>query len=294
MFSMRIAVYGLKASIEHRILFEEFFIRMDARQIQVFIFSELNEILNKELSLSTEQYRTFESHTDLPQVDLFFTFGGDGTILSAATIIQDREIPVVGVNTGRLGFLATINSEALFGSLDEILSGEYIISSRSLIAVHSDEAEIEFPFALNEISVTRRETTSMITVEVFVNGELLNAYWGDGLIVATPTGSTGYSLSCGGPIVHPKNEIFIVTPIASHNLNIRPFIITDDSEVKLKIKTREETYFLSLDSRNIAMPAEVELNLKKADFRLNIVIPKQMTYLLTLRDKMFWGSDKRN
>lgn len=291
---MRIAVYGLKASIEHRILFEEFFIRMDARQIQVFIFSELNEILNKELSLSTEQYRTFESHTDLPQVDLFFTFGGDGTILSAATIIQDREIPVVGVNTGRLGFLATINSEALFGSLDEILSGEYIISSRSLIAVHSDEAEIEFPFALNEISVTRRETTSMITVEVFVNGELLNAYWGDGLIVATPTGSTGYSLSCGGPIVHPKNEIFIVTPIASHNLNIRPFIITDDSEVKLKIKTREETYFLSLDSRNIAMPAEVELNLKKADFRLNIVIPKQMTYLLTLRDKMFWGSDKRN
>lgn len=294
MYSMKIAVYGLKATVEQRILFEEFFKRMDSKGIQVFIFSELNEILKNQLALTGLSYNTFNSHGDLPEVDLFFTFGGDGTILSAATIIQDREIPVVGVNTGRLGFLATINSEALFGTLDEILSGDYIISSRSLISVHSDDAEIEFPFALNEISVTRRETTSMITVEASINGELLNAYWGDGLIVSTPTGSTGYSLSCGGPIVHPRNEIFIVTAIAPHNLNIRPYILTDDCELELKIKSREETYFLSLDSRNIAMPVNVVLQLKKADFRLKIVIPKQMTYLLTLRDKMFWGSDKRN
>src|SRR5690606_35902858 len=149
--------------------------------------------------------------------------------LSAATIIQDKNIPVVGVNTGRLGFLATINLEKLLERLETILSGNYIISSRSLIEVTSDSAEIEFPFALNEITVTRRETTSMITVDAYVNGEFLNSYWSDGLIVSTPTGSTGYSLNCGGPIVHPENNTFIIPAIAPHNLNVRPYMISDNS-----------------------------------------------------------------
>jgi len=292
---MRIAVYGLKATVEHRILFEEFFKRMSARNIKIYIFSELAQILKNGLALKVEEYETFNAYKDLPaNLDFFFTFGGDGTILSAATVIQDRKIPVVGVNTGRLGFLATINSESLFGVLDEILSGECQISSRTMIGVHSDEIDLEFPFALNEILVTRRETTSMITVEAWINGEYLNNYWGDGLIIATPTGSTGYSLSCGGPIVHPGNQVFVVTAIAPHNLNIRPYIISDDSELDLKIDSREDEYFLSLDSRNIALPSNVKLRLKKADFKLDIVIPKEITYLITLRDKMFWGSDKRN
>lgn len=292
---MKIAVYGLKTSVDQRILFEEFFKRIDSKDIEVFVYSEFKKKLKKELSLEIDKYKTFDSYSNLPpELDFFFTFGGDGTILSATTIIQNREIPVIGVNTGRLGFLAAINSEALFGVLDEILSGRYIISSRSLIGVHSDEINLEFPFALNEISVTRRETTSMITVEAWLNDEYLNNYWGDGLIIATPTGSTGYSLSCGGPIVHPKNPVFVVTAIAPHNLNIRPYIISDDSKLDLKIDSREGEYFLSLDSRNIPLPSNVKLHLKKADFRLKIVIPKDMTYLITLRDKMFWGSDKRN
>lgn len=292
---MRIAVYGLKATVEHRILFEEFFRRMAAKNIKIYIFSELDQILKNELALNVESYEIFEGYKDLPaDLDFFFTFGGDGTILSAATVIQDREIPVVGVNTGRLGFLATINSESLFGVLDDILGGEFLVSCRSMIGIHSNEIDLEFPFALNEISVTRRETTSMITVEAWINGEYLNNYWGDGLIIATPTGSTGYSLSCGGPIVHPRNRVFVVTAIAPHNLNIRPYIISDDSELDLKIDSREGEYFLSLDSRNIPLPSNVKLHLKKADFKLNIVIPKEMTYLITLRDKMFWGSDKRN
>lgn len=292
---MKIAIYGLRASLEQKSLFEEFFNRIDLKNIEVFIYTRFGEELKSVFALPVEKYKTFDTNIELPDsLDFFFTFGGDGTILSAATVIQDRGYKVIGVNTGRLGFLATINSESLFEALDEILNGEYIISSRSLIAVHSDEVEIDFPFALNEITVTRRETTSMITVEAWINGEYLNNYWGDGLIVSTPTGSTGYSLSCGGPIVHPGNQVFIVTAIAPHNLNIRPYIISDDNELDLKIDTREDSYFLSLDSRNIALPSHVKLHLKKADFKINIVVPTYITYLITLRDKMFWGSDKRN
>ncbi len=292
---MKIAIYGLKASADQFSIFREFFDKMDSEKIEISIFSEFKDILKNQFPINFDNYSEFSSYTDLgSEFDFFFTFGGDGTILSAATVIQDKQIPIVGINTGRLGFLAAINSESLFDVLDDILKGDYIISSRSLISVHSNEIELDFPFALNEISVTRRETTSMITVEAWLNGEYLNNYWGDGLIVATPTGSTGYSLSCGGPIVHPKNEVFIVTAIAPHNLNIRPYIISDDSELDLKINSREGEYFLSLDSRNKPLPSNVKLHLKKAGFRLNVVVPKDLTYLTTLRDKMFWGSDKRN
>lgn len=292
---MRIAIYGLKANEEQKAAFEAFFKKLHTENIRILIEEGFLEILKNIIPTDFSEAETFTSYEDLPEdIDLFFTFGGDGTILSAATIIQDKKIPVVGINTGRLGFLATINIEVLFESLDNILSGNYKISERSLIHVHSDEEEIEFPFALNEISVTRRETTSMITVEAFMNGEFLNAFWADGLIVSTPTGSTGYSLSCGGPIVHPDNHTFIITPIAPHNLNVRPLTIPDNSEIELKIESRVDEYFLSLDSRNKPLSTQVKLKLKKAGFYLNIVEPKDKTYLMTLRDKMFWGSDKRN
>lgn len=292
---MKVAIYGLKASLKQKDSFVKFFDELKNREIQVIIDSNFKEILKTKLDLALDSIGEFSNYEDLQEeVDLFFTFGGDGTILSAATVVQDRNIPIVGVNTGRLGFLATINLEYLFESLDSIFSGNYNVSSRSLISVESDEVELQFPFALNEISVTRRETTSMITVDAHVNGEFLNSYWADGLIVATPTGSTGYSLSCGGPIVHPENKTFILTPIAAHNLNVRPFIISDDSLLELKIKSRVGEYFLSLDSRNKPLPSNVKLQIRKADFHLHIVEPKEKSYLMTLRDKMFWGSDKRN
>ncbi len=291
---MKVAIYGLKASEEQKTSFEAFFAELNRKNIVYTIEKEFQQILNDELSLHIDS-ETFTSYEDLQKsVDLFFTFGGDGTILSAATIIQDKNIPVVGVNTGRLGFLATINLEFLFESLENILSGNYRISSRSLIEVFSDDAEIEFPFALNEITVTRRETTSMITVDAFVNGEFLNSYWADGLIVSTPTGSTGYSLSCGGPIVHPENSTFIVTAIAPHNLNVRPFTISDQSVLDLKINSRVGEYFLSLDARNKPLSTDVKLQLRKAKFKIKIVEPNDKTYLMTLREKMFWGSDRRN
>lgn len=291
---MKVAIYGLKASEEQKTSFEEFFAELNRRNIDYTIENEFQKILKDELLLDVDS-DSFSSYEDLPNsIDLFFTFGGDGTILSAATIIQDKNIPVVGVNTGRLGFLATINLEALSESLENIFSGNYIISSRSLIEVQSDDADIEFPFALNEITVTRRETTSMITVDAYVNGEFLNSYWADGLIVSTPTGSTGYSLSCGGPIVHPENNTLIITAIAPHNLNVRPYMISDQSVLDLKINSRVGEYFLSLDARNKPLSTDVKLQLRKAKFKIKIVEPNDKTYLMTLREKMFWGSDRRN
>lgn len=291
---MKVAIYGLKASEEQKTSFEEFFAELNRRNIDYTIEKEFQKILKDELLLDVDS-DSFSSYEDLPNsIDLFFTFGGDGTILSAATIIQDKNIPVVGVNTGRLGFLATINLEALSESLENIFSGNYIISSRSLIEVQSDDADIEFPFALNEITVTRRETTSMITVDAYVNGEFLNSYWADGLIVSTPTGSTGYSLSCGGPIVHPENNTLIITAIAPHNLNVRPYMISDQSVLDLKINSRVGEYFLSLDARNKPLSTDVKLQLRKAKFKIKIVEPNDKTYLMTLREKMFWGSDRRN
>lgn len=291
---MKVAIYGLKASEDQKEFFVELFAELERKNIQYTVEAAFRDILESELSMSLRS-EVFSCYEDLQEsIDMFFTFGGDGTILSAATIIQDKNIPVVGVNTGRLGFLATINMEFLFESLDNILNGEYTISSRSLIEVQTEDAEIEFPFALNEITVTRRETTSMITVDTFVNGEFLNSYWADGLIISTPTGSTGYSLSCGGPIVHPGTDTFIVTAIAPHNLNVRPYMIADDSVLDLKINSRVGEYFLSLDARNKPLSTDVKLRLKKANFNIRIVEPHDKTYLMTLRDKMFWGSDRRN
>lgn len=290
----KIAVFGLKASEEQKESFDLFFHELQKREVEIFVDENFISILKRFVSFDLEGIQTFSSYEDIPQVDLMFTFGGDGTILEASTIIKDKMIPVVGVNTGRLGFLATINIEFLFEKLDDILNGHYNISRRSLIAVDSDQEKIEDNFALNEITVTRRETTSMITVRAWMNGEFLNSFWADGLIVSTPTGSTGYSLSCGGPIVHPANKTFIITPIAPHNLNVRPFIISDDSVLDLTIESRVDEYFLSLDSRNKPLSTKVKLRIRKSDFEILIVEPTDKSYLMTLREKMFWGSDKRN
>lgn len=292
---MKVAIYGLKASHKQSELFENFFRELALRNIDFTLEIEFKKVLEHNFSLELNDCEVFSTYSDLQSdIDLFFTFGGDGTILSAATLIQDKNIPIVGVNTGRLGFLATINMEFLFESLDSIFAGDYNVSPRSLIAISSPDIKMEFPFALNEVALTRRETTSMITIEAHLNGEFLNSYWADGLIVSTPTGSTGYSLSCAGPIIHPENKSFVVTAIAPHNLNVRPFVISDDSVLELKVKSRVGEYFMSMDARNKPLPTSVHLTLRKADFQIHIVEPKDKTYLITLREKMFWGSDRRN
>jgi len=228
-------------------------------------------------------------------IDYIICFGGDGTILHAATLVLNKEIPIVGINTGRLGFLATISKNKLSSLLENLIEKNYKLSSRALLNIDSEEHLIETPFALNEISFCSKENTSMINIKVFLNDEYLNMYWADGLIISTPTGSTGYSLSCGGPIVMPESNNFIITPIAPHNLNVRPLVISDKNIVKIEIVDQTSRKFLlSMDSRNQYIKNSGSITIKKASYRIKLVEIESINYSKTLREKLLWGLDRRN
>lgn len=229
--------------------------------------------------------------------DLLVSVGGDGTILRAITLVRDLGIPIVGVNTGRLGFLATIQTNEIDSAFSEILRNEYRISERTLLSVTtspSHKAIKETNFALNEIALSRKNTTSMITVETHLNDEYLTSYWADGLILSTPTGSTGYSLSCGGPVIAPDANNFALTPIAPHNLSARPLIIPDNTTVTLSVDGRENQFLMSLDSRIVTLPNTTKVTVKKANFVIKMVERLDETFLDTLRKKLLWGEDRRN
>jgi len=245
----------------------------------------------------SKDYDTFLTKEDLKEknVNHVFSFGGDGTILNAMSFIQDLEIPIIGINLGRLGFLANFKKEDIFDELDNIIAGDYNISKRSVIKITTNQPDkIDFPYALNDVTLSRQETTSMITVDSYINNDFLNVFWGDGLIISTPTGSTAYSLSCGGPIISPTNDNFVITPIAPHNLNVRPLIVNDDARIKLIVNSRSSQFTLSLDSRLYYMDIGDEIILEKGEFYLNLIIPKSFSFYETIRQKLLWGIDKRN
>ncbi len=229
--------------------------------------------------------------------NLFISFGGDGTILRATTFVRDLGIPIVGVNTGRLGFLSTFKKEEVRKLVTEFEKGAFEVVERSLVAataVNDDSVFGEMNFALNEITVSRKDTTSMITVETYLNDEYLTSYWADGLIISTPTGSTGYSLSCGGPVIEPTAKSLVLTPIAPHNLNARPLVISDDTVIRLKVSGREENHLVSLDSRIASLENGREIQVKKASFTVKMIEFTSESFLKTLRNKLLWGEDKRN
>lgn len=244
------------------------------------------------------RYQTFTSDDGLDSsFDMFVSFGGDGTILRAITFVKDLGIPVVGVNTGRLGFLSTFRKEDVRKVVLEFLSGSYVLVERSLVELRSDFGIPEFGnlnFALNEITVSRKDTTSMITVETYLNDEYLTSYWADGLIVATPTGSTGYSLSCGGPVITPSARSLVITPIAPHNLNARPLVISDDTTIRLKVSGREDHHLVSLDSRIASIENGREITIRKAAFTVKMIEYASESFLKTIRNKLLWGQDRRN
>ena len=251
-----------------------------------------------EKDIIQKQYKTFASHSELDSsFDMLISIGGDGTILRAAALVRNSGVPILGINAGRLGFLATVQKENIAEFMQFIIDKKYTISKRTLLSLSctpTNEAIEEINFALNEVSVSRKDTTSMITVETYLNNEFLNSYWADGLIIATPTGSTGYSMSCGGPILTPDVKSFVVTPIAPHNLNARPLVIPDDTEIRLKVSGRENNYLVSLDSRITSVQNETILIIKKTPFQINMVEIPEETFLKTLRSKLFWGEDRRN
>ncbi len=243
-------------------------------------------------------YATFHSHTELDRsFDMLVSIGGDGTILRAAALVGDLGIPILGVNAGRLGFLASVQKENIADFLQLVLEKKYTISKRTLLSLRcipENKAIKAINFAMNEISVSRKDTTSMITIDTYLNDEFLNSYWADGLIIATPTGSTGYSMSCGGPILTPDVKSLVITPIAPHNLTARPLVIPDKTEIRLKVSGREENYLVSLDSRITSIKNESTLIIKKTPFKINMIEISGETFLKTLRNKLLWGEDKRN
>lgn len=288
---MKAAIYSQKKDLDTFLYLSKFVSELENRGVKSVLYDEMAEALQ-----FSKIFETFNCKQDLldKEVDLFFTFGGDGTIVNSLTFIEDLEIPIVGVNTGRLGFLASFTKEEAFNALDSILKGDVKTSRRSVIEVTSPEIEDFFPYALNDVTVSRKETTSMITVDSYINNEFLNVFWGDGVIVSTPTGSTAYSLSSGGPIISPNNENFVITPIAPHNLNVRPLVVNDKVEIKFKVESRVPQYSLSLDSRLIHIETDKEIIIKKADFQILLVQPNNLSFYETIRQKLLWGRDKRN
>ena len=293
---MKVAIYGQEyqeTALEYVVeLLEE----LQKNQAVVLFESQFYQFLGGVKALG--HYNTFTSDKGLDSTfDLFVSFGGDGTILRAITYIKDLGIPVVGVNTGRLGFLSTFKKEEVRRVVTEFKAGAYELVERSLVAVYSDYEIPEFGslnFALNEVSVSRKDTTSMITIATYLNDEYLTSYWADGLIIATPTGSTGYSLSCGGPVITPTAQSLVITPIAPHNLNARPLVISDNTEIRLIVSGREEHHLLSLDSRLATIENGRELTIKKAGFKIKMVEYTSESFLKTLRNKLLWGEDRRN
>lgn len=293
---MKIAIYGQTYQDNALDYVVEFLDELYRNSIFASIEQDFHRLLSTAKHIGT--YHTFNTDQGLDaSFDMFVSFGGDGTVLRAITYVRDLGIPIVGVNTGRLGFLSTFKKEDVRKVLHEFLDGEYTIVERSLVEVRADAAEPDFGdlnFALNEIAVSRKDTTSMITVETYLNDEYLTSYWEDGLIVATPTGSTGYSLSCGGPVITPTAKSLILTPIAPHNLNARPLVIADDTIIRLKVSGREENHLISLDSRIATLENGKEIVVKKAGFTIKMIEYTSGSFLKTLRNKLLWGEDRRN
>jgi len=268
---------------------------LQKKEIQLVINEPFVEYLLACKIILPLSYTVFKTKDDLEKPDLMLSIGGDGTLLESATFVGRNNIPLVGINTGRLGFLATTPREELESSIDELISGSYKISERTLIKLLSEENLFGgLNFAMNEFALTKRDSSSMITVHTYIDGEFLNSYWADGLIVSTPTGSTGYSLSCGGPLVHPKTQNFIITPISPHNLNVRPMIVPDNSLISFEIEGRNQNFLISLDSRAEIVSSNIKLSVVKEDFQIQLVELKNYNYYKTLRSKLNWGLDARN
>lgn len=292
---MRIAIFGGHIP-EHFIKYIQHLIkRLESDNIQILVEKELLVFLKDKLRFQHE-VATFNDCISLKEnADFLFSIGGDGTLLKAINYVKDSNIPIMGINTGRLGFISSIAPDQIEESLNDLIKKNYKIIPRTVLQLSTKNELFKHKnFALNEVAVLKKDTSSMIRIDAYIDGEFLNTYWADGLVVSTPTGSTGYSLSCGGPIIMPGTDNIVITPIAQHNLNVRPIVIDDNSTVKLKVEDRDQLALVSLDSRSRAFDSSVELTIKKADFKINLVEPQGNSFISTIRNKLMWGIDKRN
>ncbi|MDB5280448.1 NAD kinase [Ferruginibacter paludis] len=292
---MKIAIYSRGIENDQHKDIETFMEELKTYNVEPVFFQDFFNQFYSAVNMRGK-YGTFNAAEDLDDsYDFMISLGGDGTLLDTVTLIQDKGIPVLGINYGRLGFLATIGKEDLGSAIKALVDRTYVLDERTLIHLDADLPLFgNAPFCLNEFVIHKKDTSSMIKIHTYLNGEFLNTYWADGLIVATPTGSTGYSLSCNGPVVFPESGNFVITPVAPHNLNIRPIVVSDDNIISFEVESRSDGFLCSLDSRRELVPKEVQLAVKKEEFSINLVRLNENNFLQTLRNKLSWGLDKRN
>jgi len=292
----------MKAAIYSRILEEEqqkdvqlFFDELAAQKIEPVIFQPFFEQIKERIHLPATT-KVFSLSEELNEdVEFIISLGGDGTLLDTVTLVRNKDISIMGINFGRLGFLASIGRDELRAAVKAVANRTYVVDRRTLIHVDANIPMFgDVPYALNEFSIHKRDVAAMIKIHTYLNGEFLNTYWADGLLVATPTGSTGYSLSCNGPVVFPDSGSFVITPVAPHNLNVRPIIVPDNNIISFEIESRADQIICALDSRREIVSKDVQLAVKKEVFDLSLVRLSENNFLQTLRNKLTWGLDKRN
>ena len=291
---MKIAILGKPFSDSITPYIQKLFDELVKRETELMLVEHFQLYLQNTLRLP-DGITTFNRGDKLEGVDVVLSIGGDGTLLDTVTYVGAQQIPILGINTGRLGFLATISHDDIHVALDALFKGHYTLDDRALIRVDSDQEIFDgINFGLNEFSVLKRDSSSMIVVHTYIDGEYLNSYWADGLVVATPTGSTGYSLSTGGPLVLPQTNNFVISPVCPHNLNVRPMIVSDRSVISFEIEGRSSSYLASLDSRSVPVNMSVQIAVRRENFVARLVKLHHVNFLSTLRNKLNWGLDKRN
>lgn len=292
---MRVAIHGKPFSLDDKSKLEHFFEKLVSCDFLPYLSEEFYSICAEAGLNEVDKLGVYQSKEDLNGVEYAFSFGGDGTLLDLLTHVAELEIPIIGVNMGRLGFLATTSLENISEVVDSLCAKQYEIDDRILLELKSDQNLFNGEnYALNDFTILKRDTSSMIKVKVIIDGIYLNTYWSDGIIISTPTGSTGYSLSCGGPLVLPQSNNFVITPVSPHNLNARPLIVSDHSEISFEIEARSENVLVSLDSRSMVVPANVQIRVKKFKKSGKLVKFKDYNQFETMRNKLNWGIDYRN
>ncbi len=289
-----LVIFGKTFTPSNAILMQEMFHLLDKKGLKYVIEKNFMEAMGNDVKFDRvpevfEHFKEVKNHTEM-----VLSIGGDGTILDSVVMVKESQIPIFGINFGRLGFLASLGKDKIYEAVDAIERGQYMIDKRTLIELQCNKPLFDDSFALNDMTIQRKDQSSMITVNAYLNGELLNTYWADGLIVTTPTGSTGYSLSCGGPILYPTSGNFAITPIAPHNLNVRPMVVSDEVVLSFEVTGRGDSFLCTLDSRFKSIDSSFQLAVKKAPFCANIVQLTDQSFLSALKSKLSWGMDQRN
>lgn len=292
---MTIAIYARSSNDNHSVYIEQVYHYLKGEKVDLIVYKPYYDFLKSNYGFNIE-IDTFHSSEELiAKAFYLICLGGDGTMLETINFVKKSGIPILGVNTGRLGFLAAVNKNNLQTALELLVKEKFTLDKRELITINGcNDCFADANFALNEFTIHKSERGSMINIDTYVDDTFLNTYFADGLIVSTPTGSTAYSLSCGGPIMMPDSENFIITPIAPHNLSVRPIVISNNKEIRFEVSGRTDSFMVSLDSRSAKIPVKTEIKIKKASFRLNLINLEGQHFFATLRNKMMWGVDKRH